>query len=87
MKKQTKLPELPPLIEREDLTYPRFDSKDRLATDVGNGGSLTFYQTSRPTRRGSETAWCITTLGISHGRGGHAARRPRRHACGRPWRW
>lgn len=67
MAKKTIETNLPTGVIQKDLEYPKYNSKDRLMSDIGEYGTLTFYETKR-------FGWCITTLGISRGKMGRAAR-------------
>jgi hypothetical protein len=53
--------ELPPLVVAADLKYPDYKSKDQVARDVGDYGSLQFYKTVG-------FGWCIATLLIARSR-------------------
>jgi hypothetical protein len=52
---------LPDGIRETDLKYPSWKSKDKVARDVGDYGSLTFYETAG-------FGWCLATLSISRAR-------------------
>lgn len=58
---------LPGGIIKSDLEYPKYESGENLATNVGDYGRLTLYNTGR-------FGWVVATLLISRGKGGRTDR-------------